>query len=134
MSWFNITETSGGGLSKTQKTWGSMTPLLAKASAHLLASLKQCCTWECGICVSSYLQSSTRAEFSPLKLLEVTIKLTTNLASKSIITAVNCCWKHKLRPSRKAHNSAATLEVEPIFLEKPLSHSPFQSLIKGKQI
>ena len=51
------------------------------------------------------------------------------LASNSVIT--NWAWicKHCCSPSWRAHNSAMKLVVLPILLAKPITQSPFSSLI-----
>ena len=116
--------TSEGGKEKDKKSCENKAPLLASASAHLLASLKQCLIIVLGIFFRLSLQSATITSF-PFKLPPHFFKRsTTSFASNSIITVGRFNSMHIFKPSRSAQSPATTLVVVPIARAKPPTHSP----------
>ena len=116
---------SGGGWIKTTKSWFKRAPCLAKLSAHLLASLKQCINLTLEIFFRPSLQTATSASKLLNLLVSFLTKSITTLASNSISTAGSLRAMQSRMPSRKAHSSAATLVVMPMARAYPFTHSPF---------
>ena len=74
------------------------------------------------------LQSSTRPDKSPLELTLLETKEIAAVASSYISTVEIPLSKHSPKPSLKAHNSAAILELTLMDLAKPTTDCPKQSL------
>ena len=74
------------------------------------------------------LQSSTRPDKSPLELTLLETKEVAAVASSYISTVEIPLSKHSPKPSLKAHNSAAILELTLMDLAKPTTDCPKQSL------
>ena len=119
----------GGALKITQLSLVEQ-PLLAKKSTHLFASLK---IWTTRAYVSldkRDLQSCNRGECFLLEQ-SVLLSITTiTLASSSTSRKFIPNWMAKYRPFLNTHNSAITLVVNPIGLEKPLIQFPWLFLIR----
>ena len=102
---------STGGLSKTVKSTSRSPPILARASAHRLASWKQCLNEIRGTCLTMCLQSSMSEEAKMLEYSGLEIASIIDLASNSTSTATKPWLTHKIKPSLSAQSSARKPEV-----------------------
>ena len=114
-----------GGL-ENYKILERKTPLLARASAHIFASLKQCWILTVGIFLRAFLQLAIITSLPLFLQSSFCSRSTTSFASNSIITLVKFKSIHRLIPSHSAHSFTATLVVYPMALAKPLTHSPYE--------
>ena len=117
-----------GGRTKTAAKSAEAEPSFANTSAQKFASLKQCDNLTWGRRNNNSLQSSTRLDKSPLELTLLETKEIAAVASSYISTVEIPLSKHSPKPSLKAHNSAAILELTLMDLAKPTTDYPEQSL------
>ena len=118
----------GGGGTKSATKSAEAEPSLANTSTQKFASLKQCDNLKWGRRSNSSLQSSTRPDKSPLETTLLETKEIAAVASSLISTAEIPFSKHSPKPSLKAQNSTAMLELTLMDLAKPTTYCPEQSL------
>lgn len=120
---------STGELSNTTKSYWRSGPLRASASAHLIASRKQCIILTWSTWLIRTLQFLIRGKWFILLQCLLVIQSKTNLAYTSLSKAIIWREQHKDNPSLNAQSSTSTLDATQMLHMNPLIHPPFKSHI-----